>query len=196
MKFFTPELLIRFNSEDDAEADRADAEWEEALRAYRHHLDALRDRMPADVRDLSRLDLHDAPLLDAEWSDRADDEPLPLGPQAATSRGRRDLMTLALRSNGGVVHVIYVLSGRPRTRSQRPDAGRPFAPEPVEWLYHEVDLAPDGRGFVDRVLWSDGTEMEVPFGSVLIRRIPLAGPPTNPLGTILDAVGASAAGGP
>jgi len=31
MRFFTPELFIRFNSPDDMEADRADADWEAAI---------------------------------------------------------------------------------------------------------------------------------------------------------------------
>jgi len=35
MKFFTPELYIRCNSTDDAEADRADEDWEKAIRDYK-----------------------------------------------------------------------------------------------------------------------------------------------------------------
>ena len=63
MRFFTPELYVRFNSADDAEADVADAEWESAVAAYRRHLDGLRDRIPMQVRALADLCLHDAELL-------------------------------------------------------------------------------------------------------------------------------------
>ncbi len=63
MRYFTPELVVRFNSPDDLEADRADAEWEAAMRAYREHLDGLRARMPKQVERLADLCLHDAEIL-------------------------------------------------------------------------------------------------------------------------------------
>src|SRR5689334_16436410 len=63
MRFFTPDLYIKFNSPDDDEADRADEASEAAIRAYRHHLDGLRDRMPSQVRKVAELCLHDAELL-------------------------------------------------------------------------------------------------------------------------------------
>src|SRR4051794_32832671 len=53
MKFFTPELYLRYNSPDDAEADRADEEWEEALRAYRDHLAKYSRDMNDRVKDLA-----------------------------------------------------------------------------------------------------------------------------------------------
>ena len=53
MKFFTPELFIRFNSTDDEKADRADEDWEAAIGAYRHHLDCLREQMPSQVNKLA-----------------------------------------------------------------------------------------------------------------------------------------------
>jgi hypothetical protein len=45
MKFFTPELFVRFNSADDV-GDRADEEWEAAVRAYHKHLDGVGDKLP------------------------------------------------------------------------------------------------------------------------------------------------------
>ena len=66
MKFFTPELFIKFNSPDDVVADRADEDWEAAIREYRSHLEGLRDQMPSQVKELAGLSLHDAELLACE----------------------------------------------------------------------------------------------------------------------------------
>ena len=55
MKFFTPELFIKFNSPDDVVADRADEDWEAAIREYRSHLEGLRDQMPSQVKELAGL---------------------------------------------------------------------------------------------------------------------------------------------
>jgi hypothetical protein len=44
MKFFTPELYIRYNSKEDAEADRADEDWEKSIRNYKSHLETLTKR--------------------------------------------------------------------------------------------------------------------------------------------------------
>jgi hypothetical protein len=63
MKFFTLELLLRFNSSDDDEADRANDDWEAAVLAYRTHPDGLRDQMPEQVMQLAGLNLHDAEML-------------------------------------------------------------------------------------------------------------------------------------
>src|SRR5438874_13783984 len=53
MRFFTPELYLKFNSSNDGEADQADEAWEAAIRAYRHHLKGVRDKMPSQVVRLS-----------------------------------------------------------------------------------------------------------------------------------------------
>jgi hypothetical protein len=63
MRFFTPDLYVRFNSSDEKEADRANEAWEAALSGYRKHLDGIRDCMPSQVRNLSELNLHDAEVL-------------------------------------------------------------------------------------------------------------------------------------
>jgi len=47
MHYFTPELYLRYNSEEDDVADAADAEWEAALKGYRAHLDVLAGRLTA-----------------------------------------------------------------------------------------------------------------------------------------------------
>lgn len=63
MKFFTPELYLRFNSQDDDIADQADRCWESAIKAYHEHLDRIRDQMSQQVKSLSELFPHDCELL-------------------------------------------------------------------------------------------------------------------------------------
>src|SRR5437870_701827 len=63
MRFFPPELYVRFNSADEDEADRANEAWESALLAYRKHLDDIRERFPSQVRKLAEFCLHDAEFL-------------------------------------------------------------------------------------------------------------------------------------
>ena len=63
MRFFTPELYLRFNSRDDAVALAADAEWEAAIARYNAHLDSFRGKMPSQVVNLSEMCLHDADIL-------------------------------------------------------------------------------------------------------------------------------------
>ena len=62
MRFFTPALYLAFNSENDAEADRADATWEKVLEDYERHLNRLGKRVPAEVARLAELCLHDAEI--------------------------------------------------------------------------------------------------------------------------------------
>jgi hypothetical protein len=63
MRYFTRKLYQEFNSPDDEIADRADEEWEEAIRKYHKHLESILGWMPANVIKLSQLNLHDAEVL-------------------------------------------------------------------------------------------------------------------------------------
>jgi hypothetical protein len=167
MRFFTPELFIRFNSDDDKVADRADEDWESAIREYRSHLDGLRDQMPAQVKKLAGLCFHDAELLTSEESIEpvfsVPFEPLPFWSGFAI---------LSLKQGDEIVSLIYVLWDRIRRYESKENW--PFSKLRRHWLYDEVDVAPTHRGwFLHRVLLSDGIVIEIPFVSILIHNIPL-----------------------
>jgi hypothetical protein len=168
MKFFTPELFVRFNSADDDKADRADEEWEEAIRAYREHLDGLRDQMPSQVEKLAGLCLHDAEVLACEqpvepFFPLSPFEPFPFWTGFAI---------LSLRRGNEIVSLIYMLWDRLREHAASEDW--PFSKLRTHWLYDELDVSPNRHGmFVHRVLLSDGTVMEIPFVSALIHSFPL-----------------------
>lgn len=161
MRFFTPELFLRFNAPADDEADRADEDWEAAIRAYRAHLVGLRDRLPEPVKRLVGLDLHDAELLAVDQ---------PIDPAAPSAFG--GLAVLSVRQGDAVVSLIYTPCGR--VRRHPPRGPWPFSGSRAHWLYDEVDVTsahPDL--FLHRVLLSDGSVLEIPFVSALVHSIPL-----------------------
>jgi hypothetical protein len=166
MRFFAPELFVRYNSSDDEEADRADEDWETAIRRYQEHLTKLRPLMPAQVEKLADLRLHDVEVLSCE----RDAEPLPGGP-ALGSPPAPGWAIIPLGRDDAIVSLIYQLWDTPRRREYE---GRwPFSKQNPHWLYDEVDVDPSGDArFLHRVLFSDGTELEIPFTSVLVHTTP------------------------
>jgi len=124
MKYFTPELYVRFNSDDSDVADQADAEWETATSAYRRHLQAIRDRLPESVRELAESTcLHDARYLGYAKI------PVP--------KSSGELVIVAVEQQGQLVLLNYVLVDEPSLTSAG-DAGV-FADREAQWLYDEVD---------------------------------------------------------
>ena len=162
MRFFTPELFVRFNSADDDVADRADAEWERAVAGYKKHLTKIWPALPEAVRKLARLRLHDAEVIN-----RHDGGELPRSPEPFPVL----LPFIRLREAEHEIVLIYWLSGQPRTVP--PPSEWPFSTQRPHWLYDEVDVGSEkGKGFTHRVLISDGTAFEIPFTSVAIHRAP------------------------
>jgi hypothetical protein len=167
MKFFTQELFIRFNSPDDEVADRADEDWEAAIREYRDYLDGFRDQMPTQVKKLASLSLHDARVLALEE---------PIEPFFSVPSLNSPLWygcaILSVKQGNEIVSLIYSLWDRMcKHPSEIP---WPFSKQQTYWLYDEVDVAPTRHGlFVHRVLLSDGTVIEIRFASVLIHTISL-----------------------
>jgi hypothetical protein len=61
MKYFTPDLYVRGQSQDDSVLDEVDRLWEEAGERYAAYLDTVRPEFPAGLRYLdNRYYLHDA----------------------------------------------------------------------------------------------------------------------------------------
>jgi hypothetical protein len=166
MRFFTPELFVRFNSPDEDEADEANEAWETALLEYREHLDAIRDRMPSQVRKLAELCLHDAELLACEQAVEPLFPPVePFGPHPLWSA----LAILSVNHDRKIVSLIYILWDR--VREYPSPQNWPFSKLRTHWLYDEVDLTSNDRGmFLHRVLLSDGRVLEIPFMSAVVHK--------------------------
>lgn len=158
MRFFTPELYAQFNSQNEEVADRADAEWEKAIADYRRHLETIRDDLPSQVKQLAELCLHDAEILGFE---RELQSFLPVS-----------VAVLSLKQDDTIRSLIYMLWDRVREYPASKDW--PFSPQRKHWLYDEVDVASDRRRlFLHRVLFSDGSVVEIPFVSAIISSVTL-----------------------
>jgi hypothetical protein len=175
MKFFTPDLYLRFNSADDAVADAANEDWEEALAAYRSHLERIYDGLPTQLRKLTELDLHDRELLSFEKA-------IPfMGFSSARPNGQSGWSTMAILSLGRteeIVTLVYTLSDQIRETPK--NAEWPFSRVKPHWLYDEIDrdAGRDLSGhrqvrYVHRILLSDGQTLEIPFFSVAVHTIPM-----------------------
>ena len=147
MKFFTPELYVRFNSDVASVANRADADWERALAAYRKHLRSIRLKLPASVACLA----NDSCLHDAEY----------LGFSKMTMPAMTgDVAMIAVRKDGAVNFLVYVLDDEPMVT--RPLEADVFDVSQPHWLYDEVAVAGDGV-FQHDILLSDGRVLSVRF---------------------------------
>ncbi len=169
MRFFTPELYIKFNSSDEDVADLANEAWEKALQDYQHHLDTNRDLMPSQVRKLSELCLHDAEVLGFNQElQSAFFSPDPFWPASLWSA----VAILSLKQDKTIWSLIYVLWDGVREYPIKEEW--PFDKSRKHWLYDEVDLAADHRGsFLHRILFSDGSIIEIPFASAIASSVEL-----------------------
>jgi hypothetical protein len=81
---------------------------------------------------------------------------------------------LSLQQGGELVVLIYFLWASPK--HSRPRKSWPFSEEAVHWLYDEVSVAENSGAaepycdFYHRILWSDGTELEIPCADVIVHR--------------------------
>jgi hypothetical protein len=162
MKFFKPSLYVRYNSDDDAIADRADREWERAIRAYEEHLETFADQMNEGVKHVAEiLCLHDAEIL----SFQAD---IPIHPLFQSSPFSPGAAAIWLKSGGNLVNLFYLLweEVHESASSQR----WPFSKLHVHWLYDEIDRAeaPWPSVFWHRILLSDGRVISIPFSDVIV----------------------------
>lgn len=167
MRFFTPELYVQFNSSDNEAADRADQTWEKALQEYQRHLDAIRHEMPSQVQKVAELCPHDAEVLGFER-----DLPTFWHPFGQFRPFCHATAILSLTRGGTILFLIYMLGDSVREHAVKADW--PFSKLRKHWLYDEVDVVgcPE-KMFLHRILFSDGSVVEIPFVSVIVSSVPL-----------------------
>lgn len=165
MKFFTPELYLRFNSSDDEVADLANQEWETAIKAYQKHLSDLRGQMPHQMQELCELCLHDWELV--AWNDAVEpDSRLPGAPFPVWSA----FSVLSLQHESEIISVNYVL--RDKVERFPAPVDWPFSDARIYWMYDEVDVTSAKPGdYTHRILFSDGTTARIPFAVVFVHKI-------------------------
>lgn len=145
MKYFTPELFIALNSSDEEAARVAALRWDKAVIAYDKHLRSIRRKMPAPVRKLSKLYLHDGELLEFE---------------IVSPNGRKPVAHLVVRQQEEIFFLSYFLLAKPTI--EKPMRHSIFSPRAVHWLYDEIEC----KGVVDLthdILFSDGKVFHLHF---------------------------------
>ncbi len=171
MNYFTPELIARYGSADDAVARAAEKEWEETLERYNRHVEAILPRAPGGVAGLDGLLLHDARV------------------ESMSRHGSQLVVVLAKQiPPRDVVILAYDLLGEPVIDKE---ALPPEERSPVmEFLYDELDLVEtDGQTIcAQEILFSNGWELRLRFRDL---RVTLAEPiyPVPALSASLSAAG-------
>jgi hypothetical protein len=163
MKYFTPALLVRFGSTNDATADAAQDEWERAHAAYLNHLKAIRPQLPRSVRGLlRRYYLHDAKVLTMA----IDETPcFSLFLQLSNPANVLDrYIELTYRLSGRIKPGLRVI----RHVSQAGE-GKPFG----WWLYDEIDVLKGGpvATLTHSILFTAGCELQLHFSGFRSRRL-------------------------
>jgi hypothetical protein len=148
VKFFTPDLLIRFGSEDDAIANAAQEEWERQNDRYLKRLAEIRSALPRSARSFIRHSCpHDARLL-------------VLG-------ARKDLRMISLfleldDATETGLQLTYDLARKPELL-KHPELSEKGTP--IEWLYDEFDVKKvrGRRVFTHSILFTGGRELRLSF---------------------------------
>jgi len=168
MKFFTAELLERYNSDDAATASAADAVWEAANERYVQHLRALEPELPEHLRAFNALLLHDAFV------------------QALARNGHQLIMVLKKDiPPRDLVILCYDLVDEPILV--------PFARSPGDWQnltrfdFDEFDRIQEGedRVYTQAIVFVNGWELRLRFRDVQVTLaepwVPANGKATAPL---------------
>jgi hypothetical protein len=152
MKYFTPDLILQFGSNDDAIANAASAEWDRLQEVYLRHLKKIGPKLPRSMRSLlKRYYLHDARVC-----------------TMAIDEGSTLAITLRLDGEGnGWLQLTYRLAEGP-TIHPHPEVAEREAP--MEWLYDEVGLVKGKPStFQHNILFTNGRELEVRFHNVTVK---------------------------
>jgi hypothetical protein len=175
MRFFTPDLLERFGSEDNRIASAAQDEWEERAEEYAGKLREIEAELPQRFRDLlDHFYLHDArvisqpPLMvtDLEWLEHALRTGMPVGWRVFGGQGSRIpsyWVPLQLDTPPREVLVLQYRSVQIEDAKLHESL---FDECPyLEWQYDEVELIETGgnREFRHSILFSRGLEVRLRF---------------------------------
>ena len=176
MKFFTPDLINRFGSQDDRIAVAAHQEFEERSEEYLRQLREIEDRLPQRFRELlDQFYLHDSRVIShssfgisepgwpgetklAEmapgWKPSGQEESHSQSFWIALQLDTPPRETLVLQYRCAVIEETHL------HQSLR-DEERPA----LEWLYDEVELVRTDRGneFRHSILFTRGLEVRLRF---------------------------------
>jgi hypothetical protein len=161
MKFFTPELLRRTRSPDQAVWSAASEEWEVMLKDYSRHLKAIRPRMSDTTRAVLRLPtLHDGLLVGSLGQMKGPQIELLVRLEDRKGEPTRFLLfryqTATRHSKDSFSEEVHDIGAKGDVTKYKPHI-----------LYDEFDV--DKRGaFTHAILLSNGTEVRVRFRDLVV----------------------------
>src|SRR5262249_21370660 len=144
MKYFTPDLIERFGSPDDAVARAADAEWESLGEQYEQHLRDIEPGLPNHIREFTNLLLHDARV----WS--------------IARKGNQLFMVLKKDiPPRDLVILTYTMTKEPYLDPKALPASE--RSPVIDFLYDEFDLIRTGeqKQYTQWILFGNGWEMRL-----------------------------------
>jgi len=175
MKYFTPDLLARFGSEDDGIALAAQEELERRAAAYDREFHAIEGRLPRRFREfLGRFYLHDALVLALGPSTH----PALMGPTGLSSENvpfdwldeapsdPASSIRMALRLDVPDGDIFLLDYGRVSVELIRPTLLLPPKTCPyLEWLNDEIELLPpeNRNAFRHSILFTNDIELRIAF---------------------------------
>jgi hypothetical protein len=89
------------------------------------------------------------------------------GQNGARRAATRRTLTVGLQQVNEMIVLNYLLSDS--LKETKPRKSWPFSPQQKHWLYDEVAA---GNPLTHRILWSDGSELEIPLEDVIVDRFP------------------------
>jgi hypothetical protein len=150
MKYFTPELYLRFNSRDRTVAAKANEDWETAVEEYHKRLAKLGPRLVPNVRKLANsLCLHDAGYLGLR--------------HPKIRQLDHSIAVLASQKEATVFLLVYTLAEEPQVHEAKPHWR--FSKKQVHWLYDEFDIDSHGNQ-QHEILLSNGKIIKLRFRDV------------------------------
>jgi hypothetical protein len=152
MKYFTPELYLRFCSPDPDVADEATEEWERAASRYERHYKKIRQSLPESVRSFAdALCLHDAEVFAPARL---------LGGRQEVIIVTQNVNTLVPESLNTLIILHYAVTEDPIIETLSDSSA--FAQHNPVWLHDEFDLSgPDS--FAHEILLSTGRLIKLRF---------------------------------
>ena len=149
MKYFTPDLLVRGQSEDPKVADEVERLWDDAILLYQSHLNRLRPTFPAGLQALEEYNLHDSLV------------------RTVSKREHELLIVVQLgTADHEVLHLRFELGEPPVIRMDVLPEHLRSEDGTALWLYEEVEQAKAGWRMC--ILLSNGWEMDVCFRDVIV----------------------------
>jgi hypothetical protein len=156
MRYFTPELILMGQSNEEAILDEQERLWEEAGARYVAYLDTIRPRFPPGLRHLDEhYYLHDAVI------------------QGMGQRDRSFVIILQLDTPPqSILTLSYDLVEAPRILKDVLPAESCGTGPRVDWQYDEIEMGPgDPPTWRQSILLGNGWELTLHFSDVQVQEV-------------------------